>query len=163
MRYPLPSLNRPVSDRLTKFYGPSRIFYVSSILDFMIARTGESGEEHGRIKQQAGFLYYLTEYHAPEDDFAERSDRAVTIGGIMLRSRGGGQILFRACDADYVRRIWLDVGEEPVKPVGCISLFLSFHVITRNNFAPVRCNQLINCARRYKFYRYFGWTELTGV
>lgn len=91
---------------------------------------------------------------AGKDDFAERSDEAATIGGIMLQSRTGGIISSVRCR--LVRRIWLDFGEEPVKPVRHISLFLSFDVIARTNFAPVRCNQLINCARRYKFYRYFG-------
>lgn len=105
-----PSLSHPVSDRLTKFYGPPlRIFYVSSILDFTIARAGKSWRGHGRIKQRAGFLYYFRVSCAGRDDLAERSDRAVTIGGIKLQSRSGGNVI-SSVRCRLVRRIRLDVG-----------------------------------------------------
>jgi len=41
------SLSHPVSDRLTKFYGSPRIFYVSSILDFTILYADKGGENMG--------------------------------------------------------------------------------------------------------------------
>lgn len=83
------------------------------------------------------------------EDFAERSDKAVTIGGIKLQSQGGGNVI-SSVRCRLAHRIWLDVGKEPVKSVVHIpsSHSVSVSVIMRNNFAPVRCNQLIiNCAQ----------------
>lgn len=146
--------------RLTKFYG-SDIFYASPpILDFTVARGRSRWRRWGGIKL-APLLLYLTKYYAAGrrariGPVREGSDRRAAL---KLRSRGGdGNVISSAANGAGIssrrtvkrRRSRLSrwrASARSIYEIVPISISLPLNVIARNSFvAPVRCNQLINCA-----------------